>query len=163
MNTINFIKNSLEFSSGWMLGLVNDMIDAPLIQPTSSGGNHPLWVIGHLTHSESSLVDGFILNEPNRFSGVGRPVRNRQQTVDQRRRLSTHPRRDRKISRNAIRHNGLPGQPHRCRFRKQNQRTRRVRPQLRHRRRLPLSADHPHQLPRRPSFRLPASIRQSGR
>ena len=67
MNTIEFIKLSLQGSSNWALGLINDMRDQPLAQPTSAGGNHPLWTIGHLVHSESNLLDGFMLGQPNRF------------------------------------------------------------------------------------------------
>lgn len=67
MNTIDFIKFSLESSTGWAMGLINDMKDAPLAQPTSSGGNHPTWVLGHLARAESDLLDGFILGQPNRF------------------------------------------------------------------------------------------------
>jgi hypothetical protein len=43
------------------------MHDNPLQQPTSAGGNHPLWVLGHITRAESDLLDGFILGQPNRF------------------------------------------------------------------------------------------------
>jgi hypothetical protein len=67
MNTIDFIKMSLGSSQGWAMGLIGDMKDAPLTQPTSNGGNHPLWVLGHITRAESDLLDGFILGQPNRF------------------------------------------------------------------------------------------------
>lgn len=67
MNTIEFIKMSLDSSKGWAMGLIGDMQDAPLTQPTANGGNHPLWVLGHVTRAESDLLDGFILGKPNRF------------------------------------------------------------------------------------------------
>ena len=67
MNTIEFIKMSLENGKGWTLGLIMDMRDAPLTQPTPKGGNHPLWVLGHIVRAESDLLDGFILGQPNRF------------------------------------------------------------------------------------------------
>ncbi len=67
MNTIDFIKHSLESSKGWAMGLIADMKDAPLAQPTPNGGNHPTWVLGHLCRGESDLLDGFILGQPNRF------------------------------------------------------------------------------------------------
>ena len=67
MTAIEFIKMSLQNSAGWAMGLINDMKDAPLTQPTSSGGNHPLWVLGHIVRAESDLLDGFILGKPNRF------------------------------------------------------------------------------------------------
>ena len=67
MNAIEYIKMSLENAKGWAMGLINDMQDAPLTQPTPNGGNHPLWVLGHLARAESDLLDGFILGKPNRF------------------------------------------------------------------------------------------------
>ena len=67
MTTIEFIKISLAASTGWSMGLINDMRDAPLTQPTPNGGNHPTWVLGHIVRAESDLLDGFILGQPNRF------------------------------------------------------------------------------------------------
>ena len=67
MNAIEYIRLSLENSSGWALGLINDMRDSPLTQPTPNGGNHPVWVLGHIVRAESDLLDGFILGQPNRF------------------------------------------------------------------------------------------------
>jgi uncharacterized damage-inducible protein DinB len=67
MNATDYIKMSLENGKGWTLGLISDMKDAPLTQPTPNGGNHPLWVLGHIARAESDLLDGFILGKPNRF------------------------------------------------------------------------------------------------
>jgi len=67
MKTTDFIKMALENGTGWTLGLINDMKDAPFTQPTPNGGNHPLWVLGHIVRAESDLLDGFILGQPNRF------------------------------------------------------------------------------------------------
>ncbi len=67
MNATDYIRMSLENGKGWTLGLLNDMKDSPLTQPTPNGGNHPLWVLGHLVCAESDLLDGFILGQPNRF------------------------------------------------------------------------------------------------
>lgn len=67
MKTTEFIKLALENGKNWAHGLINDMKDAPLTQPTPKGGNHPLWVLGHLVKAESDLLDGFILGQPNRF------------------------------------------------------------------------------------------------
>ena len=58
---------SLENGAGWTMGLLNDIKDAPLTQPTPNGGNHPTWALGHIIYSESSLLDGFILGKENRF------------------------------------------------------------------------------------------------
>ena len=65
MRTIDFIKMSLEMSKKWILGLVVDMQDAPLTVPTVNGGNHPLWVLGHLTYSEAELLTEFVLGQAN--------------------------------------------------------------------------------------------------
>ena len=67
MKATEYIKLALENGKGWTLGLINDMKDAPLTQPTPNGGNHPLWVLGHLVRSESDLLDVCILGKPNRF------------------------------------------------------------------------------------------------
>ena len=67
MNAKEFIKLSLENSKGWTMGLINDMRDAPTVQPTPNGGNHTVWVLGHIIRAESDLLDGFILGQPNRF------------------------------------------------------------------------------------------------
>lgn len=67
MNSIEFIKLLLENGKGWTTGLLQDMKENPLAFPTPNGGNHPLWVLGHITHSESNLLDVFILGQPNRF------------------------------------------------------------------------------------------------
>ncbi|MEZ6063451.1 MAG: DinB family protein [Planctomycetaceae bacterium] len=67
MNSIDFIRMSLHNSKAWAEKLLGDMSDAPLTQPAPNGGNHPLWLLGHLVRSESDLLDGFILGRPNRF------------------------------------------------------------------------------------------------
>jgi len=67
MNSIEVLKLALSNSAGWTLSLIADMKDSPLTQPTTNGGNHPLWNLGHIVHSESNLLDGFILGKPNRF------------------------------------------------------------------------------------------------
>lgn len=68
MKATEFVKMSLESSKGWALGLLNDIKDAPMTQPTPNGGNHPIWILGHLIHSESNLLDCFILGRSNRFA-----------------------------------------------------------------------------------------------
>jgi len=68
MNTIEFIKSELESSKARAVGLLQDMQDVPLTAPTSVGGNHSLWVLGHLTVSESFLFDRAVRGGPNRFA-----------------------------------------------------------------------------------------------
>jgi uncharacterized damage-inducible protein DinB len=51
----------LEFGRRTMEGLVADLDGADLVAPpTSRGGNHALWVMGHLAVSEASIVGRFI-------------------------------------------------------------------------------------------------------
>ena len=65
MKTVDFIKKGLEVSKFLTLGLIDDMKDAPLTQPTVNGGNHPLWVLGHLAYSEANIVNHVILGNEN--------------------------------------------------------------------------------------------------
>ena len=67
MQATDFIKLALNNSYGWTMGLMHDMKETPLVSPTPNGGNHPLWVLGHLTYSESNLLDCLILGKENRF------------------------------------------------------------------------------------------------
>jgi hypothetical protein len=56
MNAIEFIRMSLQAGEPRVLALATDMKDAPLTAPTPRGGNHPLWVMGHLAFAESRLL-----------------------------------------------------------------------------------------------------------
>jgi hypothetical protein len=56
MNAIDTIRAALSTSYEWNKQLANDLLDAPLTPPTSSGGNHPLWVMGHLAFSRAGLL-----------------------------------------------------------------------------------------------------------
>ena len=81
MKTTDYIKMALETSKGFTLGLIDDMRDAPLTQPTVNGGNHPLWILGHLAYSEANIVNHIILGNENpliewkeMFGGGSEPV-----------------------------------------------------------------------------------------
>ena len=67
MNALELLKVTLENSRGWTMGLLNDMKNEPFVQPTPNGGNHPIWVLGHIVRAESDLVDCFVQGKPNRF------------------------------------------------------------------------------------------------
>lgn len=58
---------SLDGSKSWALNLLGDMKDDPLTQPTDRGGNHPLWLLGHIALGEAALLDECIQGKPNRF------------------------------------------------------------------------------------------------
>src|SRR5947208_38609 len=55
MKSVEFIRMGLELSAGMALKFVDSMKDRPLTFPTPKGGNHPLWVIGHLAWTEGEL------------------------------------------------------------------------------------------------------------
>jgi hypothetical protein len=61
MHTTQFIRHALEASASNLVALAEDMRNAPLTFPTPRGGNHPLWVLGHLAVAESQLTNSFIL------------------------------------------------------------------------------------------------------
>ena len=81
MSTIEFIKTASEASRNLTLMLLDDMADAPLTAPTANGGNHPLWILGHLAYSEANLIHHVIGGEENpligwkaAFGAKGEPV-----------------------------------------------------------------------------------------
>ena len=65
MDTKDLLKMELEMSSSMTLKLLEDMNDAPLTAPTPNGGNHPLWIAGHLAYSIGSLINNMMLGEDN--------------------------------------------------------------------------------------------------
>jgi DinB superfamily len=54
MTSIELIKNALAMGDRGMMMLLEDLRDAPMTSPTPRGGNHPLWVLGHITFVEAS-------------------------------------------------------------------------------------------------------------
>ena len=65
MHATQFIRQALEVSEANLVKLAEDMADAPLTFPTPRGGNHPLWVLGHLATTESQLTNVFMLGRDN--------------------------------------------------------------------------------------------------
>jgi hypothetical protein len=66
MKSIDLIRWALRMTDENTAKLAADMRDAPLTQPTARGGNHPLWVMGHL-----ALVEGTV---PQILFGEANPV-----------------------------------------------------------------------------------------
>ncbi len=60
MHATDFIKSSLITSRQWTRSLIEDLKDEPLAQPTVKGGNHALWILGHLAYSDSSILHEII-------------------------------------------------------------------------------------------------------
>ena len=65
MNAVQLLRTELELSAQITLQLIEDMRDAPLTFPTPRGGNHPLWVLGHMAYVEGDLVQHQMLGKPN--------------------------------------------------------------------------------------------------
>jgi len=64
MKTIELIRWAMQLSDDAVSRLVVGLENQPLLQPTSKGGNHPLWVVGHLAVIEGSLAQT-LLGEEN--------------------------------------------------------------------------------------------------
>ncbi len=60
MHATSFIRESLETSRETVLALLNDLRDEPLTS-VREGGNHALWILGHLVYVESWVVNVVIL------------------------------------------------------------------------------------------------------
>jgi hypothetical protein len=65
MKAVEFIRKALEMSGNGTLTLIEDMKDAPFTCPTSRGGNHPMWVLGHLAWSEGDIIQRCMLGRPS--------------------------------------------------------------------------------------------------
>ena len=65
MDTKSILLRNLQVGTQATLSLIEDMKEAPLTYPTSNGGCHPLWILGHLVYSEGGLIHSFILGKDN--------------------------------------------------------------------------------------------------
>jgi hypothetical protein len=66
MKAIDLIRTAMQTSDRAVVSLIEDMRDAPLTQPTPRGGNHPLWVLGHMTFVEGNVLN-VLFGEPNQM------------------------------------------------------------------------------------------------
>ena len=64
MKAIDLVRWAMRMTDESVRRLVEDMRDAPLTQPTSRGGNHPLWTMGHLAYIEGN-VPPILFGEPH--------------------------------------------------------------------------------------------------
>lgn len=65
MSTLDYIRSTMDLGESMTISLIDDMKDACCTAPTIKGGNHPLWVLGHLAYSEGSMIYGMMLGEDN--------------------------------------------------------------------------------------------------
>ena len=75
MQSIDLIRDNLRKSADRVLLRVEEMRDHALVFPTPNGGNHTLWILGHLAYIEALVIRGFMLGEPN-------PLASWQETFD---------------------------------------------------------------------------------
>jgi hypothetical protein len=64
MNRVDLIRWAMQMTEQGTAALVEELRHAPLTQPTSRGGNHPLWVLGHLAFLEGGIPH-VLFGEPN--------------------------------------------------------------------------------------------------
>lgn len=55
LEAIKLIRLAIQTSDAWVMSLIDDMAERSLVQPTTDGGNHVLWVLGHLAVAEANL------------------------------------------------------------------------------------------------------------
>jgi len=65
MKATDVIKIALEQSKGYATSLLADMKNECTTMPTPRGGNHPLWVMGHLALAEASMLSKFVTGGEN--------------------------------------------------------------------------------------------------
>ncbi len=65
MTAVDLIRTALTNTRAITMPLIDDMRDAPLTFPTQNGGNHPLWVMGHLAYAEGRLVQNIMQGKEN--------------------------------------------------------------------------------------------------
>ena len=64
MTAIEFIKLNLKLGQERIHNLLQGIEGHELTTPTS-GGNHALWIVGHLAWAEGSLIGKFVRGESN--------------------------------------------------------------------------------------------------
>lgn len=65
MLSIDLIRMNLTKSRDLVLVRIEDMHDHCVVSPTSKGGCHTLWVLGHLAYIETLIVRRFMLGGEN--------------------------------------------------------------------------------------------------
>jgi hypothetical protein len=65
MQTVDLLRFQIQLTKDMTTPLLADMLDAPMEFPTPNGGNHPTWVAGHLTYSESNLIHHVLIGDTN--------------------------------------------------------------------------------------------------
>ena len=69
MNSKNTIKKSLELSMKHTLAAFEGLEAHGTTYPSTNGGCHPLWTLGHLANSEYGIIRGVMRGEANPLAG----------------------------------------------------------------------------------------------
>ncbi len=65
MNSKDLLVMGWAASTQMLMPLLEDLRDEPLAFPTANGGNHALWIAGHMAYSEGNLYWNFVQGKPN--------------------------------------------------------------------------------------------------
>ncbi|MFT7619951.1 MAG: hypothetical protein ACI97A_003608 [Planctomycetota bacterium] len=65
MNSIDLIRGNLTRSADYTLAKIEDMRDHCFVFPTSHGGGHTMWVLGHLAYVEGLVIHEFMFGDTN--------------------------------------------------------------------------------------------------
>lgn len=65
MQSKDLLMQAMQVSHALVVPLLDDLKDAPMQAPTANGGNHPVWVAGHLAFGEGNLFWHMMRGEPN--------------------------------------------------------------------------------------------------
>lgn len=65
MQSKEFLQASLEHNMNMTMPLIEDLKDQPLTFPTANGGNHAMWVTGHITFTLAWIVNEYLQGKAN--------------------------------------------------------------------------------------------------
>jgi uncharacterized damage-inducible protein DinB len=65
MQSIDLIRDNLKKSEERVLTRIEQMREHCVVFPTTNGGCHTLWVLGHLAYIEALVIRAFMLGEAN--------------------------------------------------------------------------------------------------
>lgn len=71
MKATELLAAQMETTKGMVVPMLEDLVDAPLTAPTTNGGNHPLWIAGHVVYSEAALTTTLMFDKPHPFPEWG--------------------------------------------------------------------------------------------
>ncbi len=65
MQSKELLKIGIDTAIGITVPLLEDLKDAPLAFPSANGGNHAMWIAGHLAYSTGQLMWEMMLGKEN--------------------------------------------------------------------------------------------------